>query len=163
MADPTVVFEDWYREVHADLASSLLVAFGDVELAKEAADEAIARAYERWARVSVMASPSGWTYRVAVNVARRRCRRRNLEDLITRRQRPQPPVPGPAGELWLLVEQLPERQRLAVAFRHVAGMTEVEVGRAMGISRGTVSATLRQAYQNLRRQLDTPAIEETTR
>lgn len=156
-------FESWYPGVHADLATSLLVAFGDPDLASEAADEAIARAFERWDRVSSMRSPGGWTYRVAVNVARRKRRRRAAEQLLTRRQQRHPPTPGPAGELWLLVGQLPERQRLAVAFRHVAGMTEEEVGHAMGITRGTVSATLRHAYRSLRQQLgDELSTEEAT-
>lgn len=154
-------FDSWYREIHAGLSTSLIVAFGDVDLASDAADEAIARAYERWDRVSAMESPAGWTYRVAVNVARRKRRRRSLEELLLHRQRSAPPIPGPAGELWLMVAQLPERQRVAVAFRHVAGMTEGEVGEAMGITRGTVSATLRNAYRSLRSQLgDQHLIEE---
>lgn len=163
MGDQGPSFDSWYREVHAELSTSLLVAFGDRDLATEAADEAIARAYERWDRVSAMSSPGGWTYRVAINVARRRQRRRRLEDFLTRSERRPAPIPGPAGELWQLVDRLPERQRLAVAFRHVAGLTEAEVGRAMGITRGTVSATLRQAYHSLRRQLDDEQLSEETK
>lgn len=164
MADGEASFDRWYGEVHAELSISLLVAFGDADLAAEAADEAIARAFERWDRVSVMASPGGWTYRVAVNVVRRKRRRRAIENRLIRGRPTEPPVPGPAGELWHLVRQLPERQRLAIALRHVAGMTEVEIANAMGITRGTVSATLRQAYLALRRHLDEePLPEETVR
>lgn len=163
MGVPDRSFDGWYREVHAGLLSSLTVAFGDADLAGEAADEAIVRAFERWDRVSVMESPGGWTYRVAVNVARRKRRRRGVEGVLLGRDRPEQDVPGPAGELWLLVAELPQRQRIAVALRHVAGMTEAEVGKTMGITRGTVSATLRSAYQSLRNRLDDhQAIEGTT-
>lgn len=163
MGVPSASFDSWYREIHAGLLASLLVAFGDADLAGDAADEAIARAYERWGRVSAMESPGGWTYRVAVNVARRKRRRRAVEELLMQRQQVAPSVPGPAGELWLLVGQLPERQRLAVAFRHVGGMTEQEIGVAMGMTRGGVSATLRKAYRSLRNELgDQQLIEETT-
>ncbi len=154
-------FDAWYREVHPGLSASLAVGFGDPELASEAADEAIVRAFERWDRVSTMDSPGGWTYRVAVNVARRKRRRQTLERTLLRDRRA--PVPGPAGELWLLVADLPERQRIAVALRHVAALTEAEIGEAMGIARGTVSATLRHAYQSLKSQLDDQEpIEEAT-
>lgn len=153
MGLPDETFDGWYREIHPGLVSSLTVAFGDADLASEAADEAVVRAFERWKRISAMESPGGWTYQVAVNVARRKRRRRGVEALLMR-DRPAQPVAGPAGELWLLVAELPERQRIAVAFRHVAGMTEAEVGEAMGITRGTVSATLRNAYKSLRDRLD---------
>jgi predicted RNA polymerase sigma factor len=41
----------------------LAAVFADPEIASDAADEAIVRAFERWERVSVMASPEGWTFR----------------------------------------------------------------------------------------------------
>ena len=160
MADPVASFDRWYREVHAELSISLLVAFGDADLATEAADEAMARAFERWERVSVMRSPGGWAYQVAVNVARRKRRRRAVEALLVRRDQRARAIPGPAGELWQLVAELPERQRLAIAFRHVAGMTEAEIGQAMGIARGTVSASLRHGYRSLRQHLDDEQLSE---
>ncbi len=161
MGVASAAFDAWYREIHPGLLTSLAVGFGDAELASEAADEAIVRAFERWDRVSTMGSPGGWTYRVAVNLARRKRRRQAMERVLLQRDR-RSPVPGPAGELWLLVADLPERQRIAVALRHVAALTEAEIGEAMGITRGTVSATLRQAYLSLRSQLDQhEPIEET--
>lgn len=44
----------------------------DAELGREAAAEAFTRALEAWSRVGPMSSPEGWTYRVGVNVVRRR-------------------------------------------------------------------------------------------
>lgn len=64
-----------------------------------------------------------------------------------------PALDGPTGELWQLVRALPARQRTAVVLRHVADLTEPEIGEAMGISRGGVSSTLRAAHSSLRRQL----------
>ena len=126
----------------------LAASTGDASLACEAADEAVARAYERWERVSQMASPSGWTYRVALNDARRRARRAAFEQRILRRIRPAD-VPGPTGELWLIVAGLPPRQRTAVLLRHVGQLTEAEIADVMGVARGTVSSTLRAAYKRL--------------
>src|SRR6478752_1652568 len=97
----TIGFEDWYRRDHPRLVTLVSVAVGDAEIGRDATDEALTRAFERWDRVSVMASPSGWTYRVALNVARRRARRRAMEQRLLGRRRAES-VPGPTGELWAL-------------------------------------------------------------
>ncbi len=143
-------FDAWYQDLHPRLVTTLIAVLGDVDVACEATDEAFARAYERWTRVSGMESPDGWTYRVAYNVARRHWRRHALEGRLLRSRAPDASVPGPAGELWLLVRELPPRQRLAVLLRHVGQLTEREIADVMGIKRGTVSATLRAAYERMR-------------
>ena len=152
-------FEEWYRAIPPRLVASLSVAFGDLDLASECADEAVVRSYERWPRVAAMASPQGWTYRVAFNVARRRLRRRRLEDGAAARAR-SPGGSSAADELWLPVADLPERQRAAVVLRHVAHLREHEIAEVMGITRGGVSSTLRAAYRTLRIDLSEPAAEE---
>ena len=143
-------FDAWYRELHPRLVTTPIAVLGNVDVARDAADEAFARAFERWTRVSGMESMDGWTYRVAYNVARRHWRRRALEHRLLRTPVPEASVPGPAGELWLIVRELPVRQALAVSLRHVAQLTEQEVADVMGVKRGTVSATLRAAYERLR-------------
>jgi RNA polymerase sigma-70 factor (ECF subfamily) len=155
-------FEDWYRREHPGLVTALAVTVGDADLAADAVDEALARALERWDRLD---RPTAWTYRVALNVVRRRQRRRTLErTLLGRHHRPAAPLPGPAGELWLLVADLPPRQREAVVLRHIGHLTEAEVADVMGVARGTVSATLRTAHATLRQAIDDgagPATERT--
>jgi DNA-directed RNA polymerase specialized sigma subunit, sigma24 homolog len=142
-------FEVWYRREHPRLVTLLAASTGNVELASEAADEALARAFERWRRVSQMDSPAGWTYRGAFNIVRRRARQHARERKTLSALRPDD-VPGPTGDLWLLVADLPPRQRTAVLLRHVGQLTEQEVADVMGVTRGTVSSTLRSAYQRLR-------------
>jgi RNA polymerase sigma-70 factor (ECF subfamily) len=147
-ATEPLAFEPWYRQVHPRLITLLAATAGERDLACDAADEAFARAFERWEHVSRMASPTGWTYRVALNVLRRRARRRDWERRLIRRP-PRDNVPGPSGELWMLVTDLPIRQRTAVLLRHVAQLTEQEIADVMGVARGTVSSTLRAAYRRL--------------
>lgn len=144
-------FGHLYREVHPRLVAALTAACGDADLAADAAEEAAVRAIERWDRVQHMANPQGWLYRVALNEIRRRQRRAKLEQRLIRRAAASAgPVPGPTGEIWALVSGLSPRQREAVALRHVGGLTEPEIAGIMGITRGTVSSTLRAAYGNLR-------------
>lgn len=161
MTDDTRDFETWYVAVHPRLGAALTLAFGDEDLAQESADEAVARAYEAWPSVSMMASPTGWLFTVAFNVARRRLRRRLLErKLVLRTGGEGERVPE--VELWLVVAELPDRQRQAVVLRHVGHLREREIAEVMGISRGGLSSTLRAAYRSLRTELSesVPSQEE---
>jgi RNA polymerase sigma factor (sigma-70 family) len=147
-------FEDWYEREHARMVATLLLATGDIELARDGVDEACARALARWPRVSAMDAPTGWAYKVALNHARRAARRRRMERLLLRRARPPPNVPAAAGEIWALVAELPPRQRQVVVLRHVADLREAEIANSLGISRSTVSTTLRDAHGRLGQLLD---------
>ena len=146
-------FDAWYAREHDRMIATLALSTGDIELAVEGVDEACSRALERWNRVVAMESPTGWVYRVAINHARRVARRRGMEQRVFRRQVPMPDLPAPAGEIWKLVESLSDRQRQVVMLRHVADMSENEIGTVLGISRGTVSSTLHDAHQRLGRLL----------
>lgn len=144
-------FERWYPTVHARLVATLALTTGDLDEAAEAADEAMLRAFEQWDRVSAMASPDGWTFRVALNVHRRRGRRRLTEDRLLRRHRPNEAatLPEPAIEAWEAMKGLPLRQRQMVALRFVGDFTEPQIAEALGVSRGTVASTLSDARRRL--------------
>lgn len=149
-------FEEWYAGERRLLLASLVLVAGDVHRASDAVDEAFIRAYERWNRVRSMASPTGWTYRVALNVLRRTERRRALErQLLGRRGPDRFPVdlPEPALDAWQAVAALPERQRLAIVLRYVGDLTEADIAEAMGVRRSTVSRTLEAATASLREVL----------
>ncbi len=164
---PDEEFERWYRREHPRVAAALAVGGGDVELAREATDEAFVRAYERWSRVRVMDSRNGWLYRVASNDLRRRFRRRTVERELLRRRRPPetteqpPPVADP--RVWEAVRGLPQRQRSAIALRYVLDFAERDVAETMGISRGAVSATLTSARKNLQVALAEPVADDEDR
>jgi RNA polymerase sigma-70 factor, ECF subfamily len=139
-------FELWYRSEYPNVLGSLLLALGNRDIAEEAAAEAFARTYERWSHVKTMARPRGWVYVVALNVARRRLRRRALERVLLSRTRLPEEVPPETGlELWDLVRALSPRERMAIVLRYVADLPELEVAKAMGISAGGVAKTLHTA------------------
>jgi hypothetical protein len=61
----TTDFDVFYGSEHAPLYRALAMTLGDSDLAAEAIDEAMVRAYQRWAVVSRYDNPAGWVYRVA--------------------------------------------------------------------------------------------------
>lgn len=149
-------FEDWYRREYRTIVRTLLLVTGNRDVAVEAASEACARALERWERVSVMASPSGWTYVVGLNVARRALRRAKIEALVLRRDAVPPPLREDAPELWQAVRKLPRRQRVAVVLHYVADLSQRDVAAVMGVAEGTVAATLHAARRHLAESLGPP-------
>ncbi len=142
-------FETWYLANHARLVATVLLVTGNLDLTRDAVDEAFTRAFAQWNRVRQMVSPAGWTYRVALNTARRRERRAALERRLLARRPPPAIVPAPAGEAWDVVRVLPERQRTAVVLRYVADLTQSEIAEVMGVTRSTVSSTLADAHARL--------------
>jgi RNA polymerase sigma factor (sigma-70 family) len=147
-------FEAWYRDEHRRVLSACAALSGDADAACEATDEAFARAMLRWAAVSAMQSPGAWVQTVALNCLRRSLRRRRADRLLRRRPTAIVDAPAVNPELWVAVRTLPKRQRVAVVLRYVADLTEPQIGEVMGISRGTVAATLSAARKRLARTLN---------
>jgi RNA polymerase sigma-70 factor (ECF subfamily) len=155
-------FETWYRAERPRVLAALTIVTGDRDLAMEATDEAFARAYERWRRVSAMTNPTGWLYRVALNQVRRLARRRAFESRLRFRLASPPPdaMVSSDVDLWAAIGALPNRQRHALVLRYVADLPEVEVSRIMGITRGAVSSAASKARSNLEQGLGPVQVEE---
>jgi RNA polymerase sigma factor (sigma-70 family) len=150
-------FTSWYLREAPRTVKTLTLAVGDAHLAQEVAAEAYARAWANWKQVSGMAAPSGWVYRVAMNLIRSRARRLRRDRLYARTAAT--PVvttfSSPIdASLWKAVADLPPRARVAIAYRYLADLPEAEIATAMGISRGTVASTLSAARRQLAESLD---------
>jgi RNA polymerase sigma factor (sigma-70 family) len=164
VVDDDAAFAAWYRSEHPRLLAAMTIVTRDLHTAQDVTSEAFARALAAWNRVSVMDSPTGWTYRVALNVARRRARRAALEQRLLHRM-----VPTDTGlplersvELWEAVRALAPRARTAIALRYAAGLSETEVAAAMNVAVGTASATLSAARKALAIALGDPESDITT-
>ncbi len=139
-------FETWYRQNHRRIRASVAAAGGFDPRSVEAADEAFARALERWDRVGKMRSPEAWTIKVSLNELRRSQRLHTHEEVgdgILAREPDLLVTPMP--EVWAAVARLPDRQRLAVILRYVGDLTQEDVASAMGIRPGTAAASLSKA------------------
>jgi RNA polymerase sigma factor (sigma-70 family) len=146
-------FEAFYNENYDAVRRSLCAAFRDSFLAEEAAQESFTRAYMHWRRVSRMDRPDGWVYVVAVRVAMRRTPLRGTRDTRTSEADIADTVVT-YEMLRTAIDQLPERQRLAIVLRYLADLPVVDVAAAMGCATGTVKSTLHAALTRLHVGLD---------
>jgi RNA polymerase sigma factor (sigma-70 family) len=155
-------FDAFYRRCRPDIARGLALSLGDLELAIEATDEALTRAFARWKVVRSLDRPEAWVYRVAWNWAMSafRSRRRSLHRLY------EPDgavdaVPDPA--IHAAVARLDVKHRAVVVCRHFLGWSVAETADALGLSEGTVKSRLNRAGAQLRahlREFDPTATKE---
>src|ERR671914_2420350 len=81
--DAVLDFAEFFELEHARLGRAIYLLTGDAVEAEDLVQEAMARAFERWDRVSLMAEPAGYVYRIASNLHRRRYGvRRRLTHLL---------------------------------------------------------------------------------
>lgn len=148
--DTYLSFEQFYAEHRTPVARALALTLRDRELATEATDEAMARAYQRWDRVRTFDNPAGWVYRVGLNWSRsilRRIKRPAPIWVAAPGTAPAPVVQDPAIERAL--EALSVDQRAVVVCRLFLGHSEARTAELLGIRPGTVKSRLHRALDRL--------------
>ena len=80
MSDAHAAIERIYREEYGRVVASLVRRFGDIDIAEEAAGEALLVALERWSADGVPPNPGGWLTTTAGNRAIDRIRRESHRD-----------------------------------------------------------------------------------
>jgi RNA polymerase sigma-70 factor (ECF subfamily) len=148
-------FDRFYRDHAEPLRQALCLALGDVELGTEATDEAMARACERWVDVSAYANSVGWAYRVGLNWARSRQRRRRWRDGRPVPDLPVLPVPGDP-DLTVALGRLGVEQRAVVVCRYLLDWSVDDTATSLDIPVGTVKSRLARALDQLARHLEDP-------
>ena len=115
--------------------------------AEDAAQEALARAFQRWRRLRGQPWIDGWILTTTINVLRKTGPRRA-------RAGPNEPAPNPADvdaslDLWKAIRELPNRQAEAVVLHYLADLPIRSVAGAMGCREGTAKAHLSRARARL--------------
>jgi len=129
-----------------------------VELAEDAVQEALARAWERSERGERIESLPGWVRIVAINLVRSGIRRRIRERRV-RARLAEPPVSEPLIRSDDLVDvrralaQLSPRQRLVTVLRYYFDLSLGEIATMLKINEGTVKTNLFRARQAMGRHL----------
>ena len=153
---PVPTFEEFYETARPALLRAVGFTIDDRDLTIDVVDEALSRAYAKWPSVAQMSNPSGWAYRVAMNVARNRFRRLRLE-----RHRPLPVDLAPDDvQGWsdpaiaAALARLTSDQRSGVVLRFHLDWSVDAVAEALGVAPGTVKSRLHRALERLESLLE---------
>jgi len=140
-----------YRARLAEYQRVAAAVLGDPDSARDAVQDAFASAVRNRCRFRGDGPLEAWLWRAVVNAARdhRRARR---------------PLPAPVsesgnghddgGEVRVALALLPERQRLTLFLRYYADLDYATIAAVLGVSEGTVAATLHASHRALRRRLE---------
>jgi RNA polymerase sigma factor (sigma-70 family) len=143
--------EGAYRRDFARFLHVATAITGDVELAADAVQDGFARAIRLRKGYRGDGSLTGWLWRIVVNAARDQASEaKKLPSTDSADRTPTTSVASDPPELRTLLAQLPERQRLVLFLRYYADLDYNAIATALGISSGTVGATLHAAHATLR-------------
>jgi len=145
-------FAAFYRADYANIARGLSYTLGDVDLGREATDEAMARAYAHWPKIRDYDSPAGWVYRVGLNWAYS-ARRRVFRSFpfVEHAAATEPPIADPAVADAL--RRLDVKLRSVVVCRLLLDWSVEATADALRIKPGTVKSRLHRALATLERSL----------
>ncbi|WP_430783206.1 RNA polymerase sigma factor [Actinoplanes sp. G11-F43] len=158
-------FDAFYAAAVRRVVLYLYAACGDRSEAQDIAQEAFARAWQHWGRVSAYEDPEAWVRTVAWRLMLNRWR--GLRRWLAARSRlgspettgaPSPDRVAVVGAL----QRIPAAQRQAVALHYLLDMPVQEVAATLGVPVGTIKARLSRARAALGRLLEDQEISDVT-
>jgi RNA polymerase sigma factor (sigma-70 family) len=157
-ATPAAI-ESIYRAYLPEFRRVATAITGDRELACDAVQDAFARALRRRADFRGEGSLCGWIWRIVINTTLSQTRSRRATNPLA----VEPPSTPDNGHAEAAIERvrsavalLPEGQRLIVFLHYYADLDYGAIAEAIGVSTGTVGATLHTARASVRRRLEEP-------
>ncbi len=160
MKDARAAVERVFREEYGRLIASLARRFGDIDIAEEAAGEALVAALEKWPASGTPPNPGGWLTTVAGNRAIDRIRREKQRDAkhqaasMSYDDTPHEPT-GPVEDdrLRLLFTcchpSLAPEARIALTLRLLGGLTVPEIAHAFLVPETTMAQRITRAKKKI--------------
>jgi len=160
MQDGRAAVERIFREEYGRLIASLVRRFGDIDIAEEAAGEALVAALEKWPESGVPPNPGGWLTTTAGNRAIDRIRREKQRDakhqaaMMSYDDTPHEPT-GPVEDdrLRLLFTcchpALAMEARVALTLRLLGGLTVPEIAQAFLVPETTMGQRITRAKKKI--------------
>jgi RNA polymerase sigma-70 factor, ECF subfamily len=147
VSDARAAIERIYREEYGWVVASLVRRFGDIDVAEDAAGEALVVAVERWSADGVPPNPGGWLTTTAANRAIDKLRRESNRDakhqaalMISPEMQGVPEGHEPTG----IVED--DRLRLIFTCCHPALAPEARVALTLRLLGGLTVAQIAQGF-----------------
>ena len=150
-----------FREEHGRAVAVLVRAFGDIDVAEDAVQDAFVAASERWPAAGMPPSPAGWIVTTARNRAIDRLRRESSRAdrhaqaaLLHFREQPRDEGPVRDDRLRLIFTcchpALANGAQVALTLRLLGGLTTGEIARAFLVSETTMAQRLVRAKGKIR-------------
>jgi RNA polymerase sigma-70 factor (ECF subfamily) len=155
----TLQFEELFTQEFAQVFKAATHFVGDRAEAHDIASEAFARAWANWNKVGQEAWAGAWVMTTALNIARRRCRRRTcLKRLTLTKENPPKTDFDVADRMWVKegILALPPSQRQLVILHYLSDLSIDDISRLVGISPGGVKSGLHKGRSRLRELLQNP-------
>src|SRR3954452_8178056 len=160
MQSATAAVERIFREEYGRIIASLVRRFGDIDIAEEAAGEALVAALEKWPASGVPPNPGGWLTTTAGNRAIDRLRREKQRDakhqaaLVYDDDTPHEPT-GPVEDDRLRLiftcchPALAPEARIALTLRLLGGLTVPEIAQAFLVPETTMAQRITRAKKKI--------------
>jgi RNA polymerase sigma-70 factor (sigma-E family) len=132
---------------------------GDRALAEDLVQTALTKTYLAWGRIRDKSAAEAYARAALVTTSTTWWRRRWHGERPTERLPDRPSASDPTAalderdEMWTAISRLPARQRAVIVLRYYEDLSEDEIARALGCSRGTVKSQAARALGTLRTQL----------
>ena len=145
-------FGELVRAYERRVASVLYRLLDDRRDVEEATQDVFVRVWRNLPRFRGHAQLFTWLYRIAVNEAlmRRRRKRPAVQELDERLAAAPDPEPGLQDLLLRELAALPFEYRAAVVLRDVEGLTNAEVAKALGISVAAAKSRIHRGRMQIR-------------
>ena len=156
-APDRTAFESLYRARFGGFLRVATAIAGDVERGRDAVHEGFARAIRHRLEYRGEGSLEAWVWPAVLNAARKGRPREG--PLLSVEEVPAAAsaangAPRSDSDLRERIAALPERQRLTLFLRYYADLDYAAISQILGISSGTVGATIHAAHATLRRALE---------
>ena len=137
-------FDEFYSNAAARLVRHSYALTGDLAEAQDIAQEAFARAWQRWPAVRECDSPEAWVRRVATNLAASRWRRIRVARAAAGQpaQQHAPEVSTDTVALVCGLRTLPERQRTVLVLHYMCDLSVDQIASELGCPSGSVKSWL---------------------
>lgn len=161
MPESHAAVERIFRDEHGRLIASLVRRFGDIDIAEDAAGEALVAALEKWPVSGVPPNPGGWLTTTAGNRAIDRLRREKLREgkheaaAMVHDPTPHEPTGVIADDRLRLLftcchPALAPEARIALTLRLLGGLTVAEIAAAFLVQETTMAQRITRAKAKIK-------------
>lgn len=151
-AGPVADFDQFYTATAKRMVAVVYAVTGDLGEAEDAVQEAYARAWQRWARLTEEGDPAPWVRTVALRLAVSHWRKARNRMRAHFRHGPPQDAPALAPDRVALVaalRALGDDQRTAVVMHHLLDLPVEEIARETGVSSAAVRTRLSRGRKAL--------------